>query len=559
MGNGKLNAKSTDAGVPHGPVRYRVVRTLTASAPPAELVARWRARGYWTDERLGWLLERAAELRPDHPAVIDEEQQCTYRDLKQRSDAIAELLLAAGIEAGHVVTWTLPNCIDAVALATAIWRVGAVSNPVVTIYRQHELSFILRQMRPFTVVAPHAHRGRQVAQEFDQVLSEIGHQPSLRLIRGGSMEGWRTIAPTLRLRGVLSGVSPAPAHMPCLVLYTSGSTADPKGAVHNSRSLMHEVRTMQREWALSREDRLFMASPLTHITGALQGMILPLLLGATNIVQDRWDPEKAADFIRREGATYMVGATTFLQGLLEVYARTGQTTPLRQFTCGGASVPPHLIETADRMGIAAYRVWGMTEFPTTTLASTADPLERRAATDGRRAEAVEVEAFDPQGSLLPAGDVGELWVRGPERMGGYVLRALNTAAVRPDGWLRTGDLGYVDDQGYVTITGRLKDIINRGGEKFAARDIEDLLARHPAVAESAVIGVPGGRLGERVCAAVILKEGASTTAELLKQYLDDQRMAKQKIPEEIRFPTALPRTAAGKVQKYRLIAEWDAE
>src|SRR5581483_3861830 len=211
------------------------------------------------------------------------------------------------------------------------------------------------------------------------------------------------------------------------------------------------------------------------------------------------DPERAVRRMQEEGVTYSVGATVFLQGTVEEYQRLGAKPTLRQFTCGGASVPPHLIEAAEDLGFAAHRVWGMTEFPTTTLNSEYHSLRSRALTDGHVAEGIEIRTVDENGRPLATGMEGELQARGPERMLGYVAPELNEGICVAGGWLATGDVGFVDAEGYVTVTGRIKDIINRGGEKLAARDIEDVLATHPGVAEVAVLGVPGGRLGERVC------------------------------------------------------------
>lgn len=533
------------------------LRLLAGSGPepPTELAAAWQARGYWTDERIGWILDRASRMWPDRTAIVDDQGTYTFAQVQARSDAIAAALLEAGIHRGHVVSWTLPNSVEAIATATAVWRVGAVSNPIVTIYRDHELRFILGQMRPFAVIAATEFRKRRHAEELHAILEAIGHRPALRISSGGEVPGWRRLE-ELDARSLPAALEPAPPEAPCLVLYTSGSTAEPKGVAHSSRTLLHEVRSMQREWGLSWCDRFFMASPLTHITGSLQGMILPLLLGATDVLQAIWDPEGAVDMMEREGVTYSVGATVFLQGTLEEYQRRGGRPTLRQFTCGGASVPPHLIEAAQELGFAAYRVWGMTEFPTTTLNSQYHSLGSRAHTDGHIAEGIEIRTVSEDGSPLPIGREGELQARGPERMLGYVVPELNEGVCFADGWLSTGDVGFVDSEGYATVTGRIKDIINRGGEKLAARDIEDVLAAHPAVAEVAVLGVPGGRLGERVCAAVVLRPGAEPSGEELKAFLESNRLARQKIPEEIRFYLDLPRTAAGKVQKFKLIETW---
>lgn len=523
---------------------------VRATAPPYEprLVDRWRGLGMITDERLGLSLERAARRWPSRTAVIDGIESVTFGELAARSDVVAAGLLERGVGRGDVVTWSLPNGVDAVCVAAATWRIGAISNPVVTIYRSHELRFVLDQLRPAAVVGPVEHRGRSYCEEIDMVLEEIDHRPRARLCAGSPPPpGWDDLGSLTPAGSAPPAALAAPAAEPCLVLYTSGTTAAPKGVVHSGQTLGQEVRSMREEWGLSWRDVMFMASPLTHITGILQGLLVPATTGAKSVLLDRWDPELAVEMIEREGATYMAGATPFLAGLVDRYAALGSRSSLRQFCCGGAAVPPGLIERAEEFGICAYRAWGMTELPTATLSSELDPLKLRARTDGRPAEGVEVEAVDEQRRALPAGELGELRARGPERMVGYVDPALNADALDAEGWLYSGDLGRVDrDNGFVTVTGRLKEIINRGGEKFSAREIEGALVRHPRLREAAVVGAPGGPLGERVCAAVV---GDVAEEDDLRSFLVAEGLAKQKVPESIRIVTDLPRTAAGKVQR----------
>jgi acyl-CoA synthetase (AMP-forming)/AMP-acid ligase II len=371
----------------------------------------------------------------------------------------------------------------------------------------------------------------------------------------GEVQGWtpRALAPRAPLP---AGVAPGSAEDVCLVLYTSGTTAKPKGVMHCSRALVQEVASMQQAWGLTFRDTMLMASPLTHITGMLQGLLVPCMVGARSVLMDRWDPGECVELIEREGATYMAGATPFLTGILQAFRARGTARPaLRQYCCGGAAVPPALVEEAEALGIAAYRCWGMTELPTATLAGERDPLARRARYDGRAAEGVEIEAVDADRRPLPAGQEGELRVRGPEQMLGYVDAERTAEAVDQDGWLYTGDLGIVDDERWVRITGRLKDIINRGGEKFSAREVEDLLIAHPSVGEVAVVALPDERLGELACAVIVAEPGVQVDAAELTAFLRARRIAVQKLPERYEIVTALPRTPSGKVQKHLIVAD----
>lgn len=521
----------------------------TAPQPPAEVLERWRALGLRTDERIGLALDRAALLHPRSEAVVSGPDRVTFAALKGRADAIARELQAHGVGAGDVVSWLLPNGIAAVAVAAAIWRIGAVSNPLVPIYRCRELSFVFGQLRPKAVIAATDIRGHPMAHEVDEALDVAGHSAALRLADGEPPQGW-TRMPTHADGARVDAAAAAPDE-PCLVLYTSGTTAEPKGVMHTSATLAQEVRSMIGEWGLSWRDTMLMASPLTHITGMLQGLLVPCLAGARTVLMDRWDPDLCRSLVDREGVTYMAGATPFLQGLLESYGSAG--SPLRQFCCGGAAVPPSLVESAQEHGISAYRVWGMTEFPTTTMAGERDDLERRSHTDGRPADGVEIEVVDAHRRAVGRGGEGELRVRGPERMVGYVDGALNDAVIDGEGWLYTGDVGTIGDDGHVRITGRLKDIVNRGGEKFSTKEIEDLVARHPSVAEAAVIALPHPRLGEQVCAVVVPRAGSLVTRDELAAFLGERRLARQKVPERVELVERLPRTPAGKVQKFELL------
>ena len=246
----------------------------------------------------------------------------------------------------------------------------------------------------------------------------------------------------------------------------------------------------------------------------------------------------------------MAGATPFLQGVVDVYAARGGRPSLRQFCCGGAPVPPALIEAAEAVGIVAHRSWGMTEFPSATFSHTTDSLQRRAHTDGRPGEGIEVQAVDDERRPLPDGQQGELRIRGPERMDGYVDPSLNPAVLDDDGWVYSGDVGVIDADGCVRVTGRLKDIVNRGGEKLSAREVEELLLLHERIVDAAVVPWPDERLGEVVAAAVILRPGHVLDTPAILRFLRAQHLASQKLPVTIRVLPELPRTPSGKVRKH---------
>lgn len=513
----------------------------------------WRIRGFLTHERIGTVLEDRAIAMPDREAVITSSRSVTFAQLQAASSAVARTLLAAGIGRGDVVCWMLPTDAEAIAVASAIWRIGAVSSPIVPIYGRREMSEVVSQLHPAAVIADADVRGRQIAAEFDEVFAEVGHVPRARLLNQGAAAGWRSAS--AEGPGALpAGVEPASADDPSLVLFTSGTESAPKGAIHSTAGLMHELRSCISEWGVTFRDRMFMASPMTHITGLLQGFLIPARVGGAAVLMDRWDPDEAVALIERTGASYMAGATPFLRELLASYASAGlPESSLRQYCCGGAAVPASLIREAGDLGIAAYKAWGMTELPTSSLSNELDPLELRATSDGRLAPGVEMRVLDEAGDPVEPGTTGRLQLRGPEMMLGYVRHELDDKAFAPGGWLETGDVGSLGIDGRVRISGRTKDIINRGGEKLSAREIEEVLSRHPDVVSVAVTAVPGGRLGERVGAVVVSRTPDLTLADLAA-FVTDAGAARQKRPEALALVDEIPSTATGKVDRRALLA-----
>ncbi|GGM41013.1 long-chain-fatty-acid--CoA ligase [Dactylosporangium sucinum] len=516
------------------------------------MLAGWRAAGHHTDERIGHLLELRAAAWPDRPAVITAAGETTFGALAARSAAVARTLLDAGVRPGDAVCWSLPTGPDAVAVAAALWRIGALSSPIVPLYGPREIAAVLGQMRPAAVIVDGSDPRRDNPDVFGEALRAVGHEPAARLLTAGTAAGWRD-AFAAGTGAIPAGVQPSAPGEACLVLFTSGTESEPKGVLHSVAGLQHELRTTIAEWGLTFRDRMVMASPMTHITGLLQGFMIPARIGAAAVLMERWDAGACVDLVDRTGATYMAGATPFLRELLAAYQEQGRDrSPLVQYCCGGAAVPPALVRAAQDLGIAAYRIWGMTELPTATTANELDPLDHRAETDGRPAPGVEVRVVDGDRDVAP-GEVGELLLRAPEQMLGYVRAELDERAFAPGGWLRTGDLGSLAADGQVRVQGRLKDIINRGGEKFSTREIERALETHPDIDVAAVVAVPGGRLDERI-GAVVVSHRTDWTLEELGRAVTGQGLAKRKQPELFRVVPALPTNATGKIDKAAVVA-----
>jgi cyclohexanecarboxylate-CoA ligase len=452
-------------------------------------------------------LEATARRAPAKTAAVDDTWRVSYADLDALVGRVAAGLVQRGVGPGDVVTSQLPNTVEALAVCLAANRVGAVHNPVVTIYRERELDFIRTEAGTAVFVA---------SRDDD-------------LFRHDATSG-ATPRP------------PARPDAPAFLVYTSGSTSDPKGVLHSNTTLAAECAAQSAYHGL-REDEVFvMASPVGHVSGLLYGVLLPVWLGATAVLMPRWDPGRFLELVAAEGGTFSGGATPFLQGVVDhPELDRFDTSSLRLFPCGGADVPPDLIRRAvERLGARTGRGYGSTEFPSiTSSAGPGEPLDRRAETDGRPIGQNEIRVVD-----------GEIQARGPELFLGYRDAALDADSFTDDGWFRTGDSGTVDDDGYLTVTGRLKDIIIRSGEKISARELEELLARHPQITAAAVVACPDERTGERAVAWVVPQDaGDPPTLEELAAFLTDLGLSRRKLPEQLALVDALPLTASGKVDK----------
>lgn len=495
------------------------------------------------DVTLPQRLLASAEQTPEAEAFVDDRIRLTYAELLERSTAFASGLLEGGLARGDVVLIQLPNWWETVVAVWGTWLAGGVVLPVVPIYRAHELTFIIGEIDPAVLVAPMRYRGYDHAAEL------------LGLAAGRRVVGVRVDQDVEGVEPFESLLATHPRNVPAetepddiaLVLYTSGTTSAPKGALHSHRTLLSESLSIREACSLSAADRIFMPSPLSHITGLSYGIVLPADLGAAAVLLERWDPDVAVEVIEDERCTFTVSATPFLRGLADTYARrTPSRSSLTRFICGGADIPPELVRRAHAtMGTAVVRTYGSTEMPTVAMADPLGDLDAGADDEGPAIGRNEMVV------RADADGVHELLVRGPELFLGYVDAALNDGSFTADGFFRTGDAAAISG-GALRILGRIKDIINRGGEKYSAAEVEWMLLSHPSVAEIAIIGFPDEALGERACAFVVPTSGAEPTLDDLRAYLLAEGFAVQKSPERLEIVRELPRTASGKVQKFRL-------
>lgn len=340
------------------------------------------------------------------------------------------------------------------------------------------------------------------------------------------------------------------------MLYTSGTTSAPKGVLLTSHALIAHLRNFQVALDASPDSVILAATPLSHLGGFIAGVVFPTFLGARSVVLPAWRPDEAVAIIERERATIAMGATVFLNDLVQRYeAGAAPDHHLNLYACAGATIPPSAITRASAVGVQAMRCYGMTETAGVCAAAPKDaPLHRRAEWDGQVLPGMEMQAVDPDRRPLPPGEEGELRIRGPQLLTGYTDTELTETQIDAEGWFYPGDVGVVDSANWVRMTGRLKDIINRGGEKFSTLDIEAAISSHPDVAAVAVTAVPDERLGEAVGAWIVLRPGADWSGpEALIRHLETVRLARQKIPTYWQVIEALPTTASGKVRKQELV------
>lgn len=520
---------------------------------PPDRGAQERQRGGWLDRFVDSYASDVARRRPGTPAVIDGSSFLTYGEVDRRVTATAASMQNLGVDCGEVVSWQLPNWHEAYVLHQAILRIGAVSNPVIPIYRQRELTYILNEAGSRVFVMPELFRGFSYADMLADIRPSLPSLEHVVLCRPSRASRFPDLADLSGGEGRPRAVERSPDD-PMLLLFTSGTTALPKGAVHTHNTLDYENRSIIDVFGLTPSDIVFMPSPVSHITGLLYGLQLPAMLDTAVVFQDVWDPDEALRLIGRHRCTFTVAATPFLHGLTyHPQLKSFDVSSLRVFACGGADVPPGLIRDArERLGCVPSRIYGSTEFPTLSTCGPEDPAEKGAATDGRTIGAAACQLVDSEDRIVGPGEVGELLVTGPELFLGYQRADDNVGAFTPDGWFRTGDLAAYDAEGYLTIRGRKKDIVLRGGENISVTEVEDLLFDHPQISEVAIVAMPDPVMVERACAFVVPQGDAPPTLEDLADYLGECGTAKQKIPERLELVSELPKTQSGKVQKFRL-------
>jgi acyl-CoA synthetase (AMP-forming)/AMP-acid ligase II len=515
-----------------------------------EVIARYRAEGIWDDQTIADRLDAVAARDPGKPLLVDGVRTLSAAELRSEAIRLSRLIADRGVRAGEVVSFQLPNWHETVIVDLACAYGGFVSNPIVPIYRDAEVAFIVGNAKSRLLFIPSTFRG------FD-------HLAMIERLRSGwpSLLDFIVVRPDRPVRQSFQDMmAEEPRSLPArpdpnavkLLMYTSGTTGPAKAVLHTHNTLGAEISNFINWMKLESDDVILMASPLTHITGYLYGLMLPITLGARFILMDVWNAAAAADLVERHGVTFTLGATPFLQELARVARDEGRPFPsLRYFPTGGAPVSPEVIHDAKRSfaKAIAFRIYGSTEAPTIALGVPDPERQDLAATTEGFVIGHEVRLVDDDGAVVPEGEEGEVVTRGPEICVGYAEWSQNDEAFDREGFFRTGDLARMTPEGCMVVTGRKKDIIIRGGENLSPKEIEDVLYMHPAIREAAVVAMPHRRLGETACAFVTLHSGARFDFAMMIDLFRTSGLAKQKYPERLEIVDELPHTSAGKVRK----------
>jgi cyclohexanecarboxylate-CoA ligase len=531
----------------------------------ADTIQRYRQGGEWPDSTLDDYLQQHVRERGDKLAIIDRRWRLTFADLNRLARRAACGLLHLGVTPGDVISIQTPNWAEWLIMHCAATKIGAVTNSIGAVYRHREVGYILDYAETALILIPDAFRGFSYTAMLAELWPKLPRLRHVLVIGDDVPPGMRSFREFLDTRWEdrysptdLAALRPDPNRVATL-MFTSGTEANPKGVMHTHNTMGTATRQVQETYDLGADDVVFMASPIGHTTALIVGARQPVMYGMTTVWQEHWNPEAAVDLIGRERCTFTVSATPFLYGLVQAENATRDALKnLRIFACGGAPIPRELIRRAeDEHGFLVSALYGSSEALVNSAITAADRIEKRHGTDGKILPDVEARLVDPDtGALRSSADEGELQVRTPALFAGYYKDPARTRDVcSPDRWYSTGDLCTLDPEGYVSVVGRKKDIIIRGGANISAREIEELLFSHPKIASVACVAMPDPVLVERVCAFVICQPGDALAFDEMIAFLKDQRIAAWKLPERMEIRDAFPMTPSGKIQKYLLREE----
>jgi acyl-CoA synthetase len=525
--------------------------------PGTAALERYYPAGQWQHRSLGQWIADSVARHPDKTVVQDASGQgITYQELEDKASRFAAFLAERGVGIGDVVTMHLPNWWQTAVVTYATFKLGAVINPLPPTYGWKDLAFVMNKSASKAVIVPGKFRSADYTEHLDRIKDELAIAPAIVVIGNGNIDCGTSFEQAVS-GPLLAQEHYAGADEPCLVLFTSGSESQPKGVVHTHNTAIYGERALSGTLQLTSDDVCFMASPVTHTSGFMHGILMTLITGSSVSLLDVFKGDVAVEQMAASRASWTMGATPFLSDVVESMEQSGKRLPdLRYFLCGGAPIPEVVVRRAQQVGIRVLSIYGSTESPPHTVTWPSDPIEAAWQADGRALPGIEVCAVDDNGQALPPGKEGEQWSRGPHAFIGYLGEPeLTASTLDADGWYHSGDLATVGADGTVRIVGRIKDMIIRGGQNISAREVENILLEHPACHIVSVIGIPHPRMGEVCCAVVVCHPGQQLDFDDMKQFLIGRGVARFKLPEYLVLRGELPTTPSGKIQKYKLRQE----
>jgi acyl-CoA synthetase (AMP-forming)/AMP-acid ligase II len=526
-----------------------------------ELIDRYTAAGYWTDTTLADVFRRNARDLPDKVAYVDDRSAVTWGALWQISGEVASGLARRGVRRGDVVAVQLPNRVEFVYLLAAVVRLGAVFCQFPPDYRAREIEFILRFSEAHTLVVPDRFRDFDYVEMIDGIRSRLPQLVNTLVVPTGespaALDGgtWVTLD---QIRGDLDPADLAPdrasdANDVMRIAFTSGTTGEPKAVMHTANTTLFFLQRGNEELGIGGDAVILVLLPVGLNVG-FSAVVQTAIAGARAVLMERFAPGRTLDLVERHAVTTFLAAPTALLAILcEVSLDGRDLSSLRLVQTGGQSTPVKVLSEAnERLGCPVIDMYGMLETGLTSSTSPAEPYEEWVGTVGRPYPYAQVRILGPDDRDVPVGTEGEIATAGPGLLVGYYRNpAKNQESWTSDGWFRTGDRGYLDPAGRLTISGRSKDMIIHGGANIWPRELEEVLSKHPRVADVAVVGIHDDYFGENACACVIARPGASLTLDDLITFMKSE-VAKYKLPQHLELFESFPLGPTGKVLKREL-------
>ena len=533
-----------------------------------KLKKKYLEKGWWSEKSIIDYWEETVERYGDKEYLVDDRgNRFSYKEVDWLSNSVAAYLEDIGIKEGDIVSFQCPVWAEFVLISLAVFKVSAIANPVAMFYGKEELARLLEKTKSKAYLGVsffHKTDYEKIIKELKEeglFQGEILLLDNLKMVKDKTLtlrqvldrEGkYGKAAESWRRKSKANGLDV------CLILSTSGTSGGNKGVLLSHSNLLFSELSWNKTLGLTEKDTLFMASPLNHASGFNHGILATMLAGGKLVLQEKFKGKEAVEMIEREKVSYSMGATPFIYDILQVLKEKKISLPYFQYYfCGGAPVPPYLVEEGEKQGIKICEVYGSTESCPHTLVRKEEWEKFSGKSSGRALDGIEVKVVDENRRTVPVGTVGEEASRGPNLFLGYLNdKEATEKAIDDEGWFYSGDLCTSDAEGNIRIIGRKKDMILRGGENLDSNTIDAFLEGCPGVLDHTVVGMPDERLGERICAYLVVQEGISGfDLDRLKAYLLEKNMPKRFLPERLELISAIPRTHSGKVKKYLLVED----